>query len=162
VNEQERLLRDAVEAMAGKPCWSITPGYGTAVSLDFGRKIRRRTPLSNPNLTDEQRGHIGELVLFLTCPWKIEDAQGVICTDYEIGTQYFQEAQGLLLGSHVRMASVDPPEWNLEVLFETGHALRSYLGQAERNSSVDYSVFSPSHVVSVVGGEITAEPRVPS
>jgi hypothetical protein len=128
--------------------------------LDFGERIFRTQPLANLSLTEEERTHAGELVLFLTCPWRMEDKQRVLCSHYDVGTSRFQEVKTLVLDSTVRRSSVHEPGWDLEVEFSTGQVLRTFCDRAERESEANYTLFTTHNGLSVVAGNrIELEPR---
>ena len=129
---EEESFRAALDALVDKKCWSIIGGEdtGTILSIDFGERITRESPLENPNLSDEQRRYFGELHLFITCTWRVEDAETVICTAQDVGTDRYRDAGELVLGRKVVKTEAFAPAWDLTVEFDSGMRFRIFCDEA--------------------------------
>ena len=70
-----------IDSLKGKLCWSIVAGSGTGsvVNLGFGGKKKRREPLTNSKLTNEQRCFTPELELMIYCAWRLLKSDVVLC-----------------------------------------------------------------------------------
>jgi hypothetical protein len=53
----QRDLSVALGEIVGRPCWGFVAGKGTGsnFTMDFGRKLKRARPLTNPHLSGSSR-----------------------------------------------------------------------------------------------------------
>jgi hypothetical protein len=75
-------LSEELKKLVGNPCWGIVAGLGTGshISLAFGQKHPRRRVLTNPHLTEDQQRSEGEYILYVTCAWRLQLPDKVICS----------------------------------------------------------------------------------
>ena len=73
-------IQRVLNGLIGKRCWHAIAGTGagSAVALGFGERYKRKRPLSNPCLTQEEREFDSHDTLFLECAWRVELAGEVI------------------------------------------------------------------------------------
>ncbi len=145
-------FRANLNLLVSKECWSFIagPGTGSFVTLDFGPKVPRRTPLKNKTLTQEQREYRGEISLFVECSWRIDSGTEVVCSsqdDNEPGGEMLQGLK-LLTGEKVEEVNVFPPALDLVLKLTGGFSLRLFCDQTNEDN---YSLFSQNSVF-VVGG----------
>jgi len=162
--EMTRLL-GALRELEGKPClyYLTSPAGGSALDLHFGAKVPRRQAIDLPGLTAVQRHHEGELSLYVTCAWRLESRDAVLCGCWDDTAPDGQMRFGLdqLVGQRVKRAMAQPPAWDLALEFEGGRLLRVFCDQTSDEEGADnYSVFT-SDTVYVIGsaGDLFVEPR---
>jgi hypothetical protein len=166
VNEQnlDREFREALSRLVGQRCWSLVagPGTGSHLAMDFGGKVEREVPLSNPHLTEDQRRYAGEFALFITCTWRL-DRDAVITGSDDSNA----EGDGMLTGLQqlvdraVQAVDCDPIAYDLTVHFEDDYRLTVFCDQIDSESADNYTLFSPERIFGIeTMGRLTAEPRV--
>jgi hypothetical protein len=149
-------LSGALRALTGAPCWSALAGRGAGgtLVLDLGGKLRRVQPLKNPQLTDEQRMYTGELWLLVRCAWRLESAEGVVCSRRQ-GTSGVDE----LLGRAVTHVEVRGPARDALLWFGDDRRLTVFCDRATGDDDC-YAVALPGTIVEVgAGGAIRREAR---
>ena len=75
-------LQSMVDDLLEQKCWSVIAGEGTGshVSLQLGAKRLLRIPNRNQFLSEIERTHEGEFVVFLKmCAWRLDGPNSVIC-----------------------------------------------------------------------------------
>ena len=153
----------ALEQLVGKECWSVVAGEGTGsmVSLDFGRKQRRKTAVRNRHLTRTQREFEGEFDLFIQgCAWRLEEPRKVICSSMSDNANDGPMVAGLerLDEQKVLRVVIDYPGYDLALTFEGAEGeltLRLFCDQADREGEADnYSFFSPKMAWAVGPGSV--------
>jgi hypothetical protein len=141
----------ALHALQGQPClyYLTSPSGGSALDLHFGAKVPRRQPLELPGLTAVQRHHEGERSLYLTCAWRLETRDAVLCGCWDDSGTGGQMRHGLdqLIGQRVRRAIAQPPAWDLVLEFENGLLLRVFCDQtSDEEGGENYAVFTADTV----------------
>ena len=70
-----------IDSLKGKACWFIVAGCGTGsiVNLGFGSKKKKSKPLTNSELTREERCFSPELGLMIYCAWRVLKSDVVVC-----------------------------------------------------------------------------------
>jgi hypothetical protein len=138
----------------GQPCWSFAAGAGTGshLHLDFGRKIPRAVPLTNPHLDPEARANDAEFALYLECVWRLDEAAGVVCGAWDDNAAGGPMLRGLarLPGLRVVQANVRQPGLDLDLEFEQALRLTVFCDQVNVLDEADnYSFFTPQGVLIV-------------
>lgn len=149
-------LSVALRGLIGAPCWSALAGRGAGgtLVLDLGGKLRRVQPLKNPQLTDEQRLFTGELWLLVRCAWRLEAADGVVCS-----RRYATSRVGELLGRAVTHVEVRGPARDAALWFGDDRRLSVFCDRATGDDDC-YAVALPGAVLEVgAGGAIRREAR---
>lgn len=142
-----------IQALAGLPCGSCIAGRGTGshVALDFGERIRRAEPIRNERLTMEQRSYIGEKRLFITCVWRLDSADQVVCGAWDSNEDDGLMIEGLdqIVGKNLIAVRASPPAWDLTLDF--GHrTLSVFCDQVdEENDDDNYTLFVPQRVLTI-------------
>lgn len=144
-------LHTALAELQGLECWSVIAGAGTGsmVSLGFGARIPARSFSSNPKLTLDERQFEPEFSIYVQAAWRLEDAERVLATwtDAAEGKAWLEELEklrGVRVGStHVSAGALD-----LEIRFQGGLKYTVFCDQVA--GDVNYSVFTPQHMVTVV------------
>jgi hypothetical protein len=162
---QKKILvefEEALNRLAGQLCWGISGGAGTgsAINLNIGRQIPRKTPLRNPHLNRLQRKYDSEYALFIHCPWRIDSKSKVVCGGWDENGEMLAGLT-LLTGSKVTSVSVKKPAWDLDLTFKNGLVLRVFCDSVNMADMADnYSVFLPEEIFTVgVRSKLSKEPR---
>jgi hypothetical protein len=164
VNEQnlDREFREALSRLVGQRCWSLVagPGTGSHLAMDFGGKVEREVPLSNPHLTEDQRRYAGEFALFITCTWRL-DRDAVITGSDDSNALADGMLTGLqqLVDREAAAVDCDPIAYDLMVYFEDAFRLTLFCDQID--SGDNYALFTPegTFVIETMS-KLTVEPRV--
>ncbi len=150
-------LASALNAMVGETCWSFAASIvtGSHVSFDIGRKVRRKKPLRNPRISEEERLYTAELHLYVTCSWRLDLKGEVLCGGDDDNSNEGPMRHGLqhLLGRKVIAVELDRPGLDLLLAFEDDLILRVFcdeLGIGEDDAE-NYTLFMPDHYLSVEG-----------
>lgn len=76
-------VNDLLTRFIALPCWAVVAGKGTGsmVSLAFGNKIPRDSPLTNNKLADDYRHNTSDYSIFLEhASWLLEKGDLEICS----------------------------------------------------------------------------------
>lgn len=149
-------LESALHAMVGKQCWSYAASINTGshVSFDIGRKVRRKKPLRNPRISEEERLYQGEFDLYVTCSWRLDWKGEVLCGGEDDNSKDGPMQHGLryLLDQRVISAELEPPGLDLLLAFEDDLVLRIFCDElGGEEDAGNYALFLPSHYLSVRG-----------
>ena len=111
--------------IAGQPCWSAIVGADDDYPfvLHFGEKRRRSLRLANPRLSFLQRTYEGEFSLLVECAWRVDGPTAVVASCWD-PADVRQEALERLVDVTVRTVTAQAPGYDLQLVFENGHALR--------------------------------------
>jgi hypothetical protein len=141
------------------PLWSFVGGNGSRIALDFGGRIPRQHPLTNQNLTEEQRLYEAERSLFVECPWSLTRAGEMLCS-WEDDYAPVDAAFAKLIGLPVRNAAVDEDTGRLIITFANAEELSIVNDQVEKGLD-GYTIFEPGQALVVdANGHVIREPRV--
>ena len=138
-------------------CWSVIAGEGTGshASLDFGKKIMRDRPLSNPNLSEDSKKYAGEYSILLEeCSWTVESQEGVVCGSESPNHNDGEMVNGLkkLLGGRVYDIKLSRPSLDLHIEFDNGLTLKLFcITIASEEDGDNYTVFTPTHIFTIKG-----------
>jgi len=140
------------QSLTSTVCWSVIggAGVGTAISLAFGEKIPRASPLGNTRLTEEERIFEGEFSLFVECTWRLQTPDEVLCTSLSSNLEGQSRHQELmqLVGKHVVDVEIRLPAGDLEITFEDKRILVVFADQANEIDRWDnYTFYSPAYVM---------------
>jgi hypothetical protein len=115
-------------------------------SAHFGRRVKRRQPISNPTLSDEQRAFEGEFVLFANaCRWNLTSEKELLCDSScrDLSAQSIKDALGRLVGRRVDVTEFwQSPTW-LRFRFDGGFCL-ALLPEAEGECEPTDDIFTLS------------------
>lgn len=151
----------------GKNAGGVAAGgcVGTAFTLDIGQKVKRERPLTNRNLSEEQRLFNSLFSLYVQdSAWKLgidgEDGVQIITDSNDEYSPNGPIVQGLesLVGISVHYARFDPQTYDLDLFFRDDSKRLRIFGSTPARSS-GYSLFLPEYVVSVEGDELEVERR---
>lgn len=138
--------------LEGQPCWSVIAGRGTGsiVAIDFGPKVKRPRPVSNPYLTPEQREFVGAFSLLISCAWRLDGSKGVVCSWMDENVDGGRMLGGLhqLPGGYVTIVAVAQPAYDLTLTVNQGLTLRLFCDQTEPGSN-NYVFFMPDRTLSI-------------
>lgn len=75
-------LEEFFSGIQGMPCWSVIGGAGSGSNLNlyFGRKVKRKRPLTNLSLSSDERVFEGEKCLAIYCDWRLQTAEEILCS----------------------------------------------------------------------------------
>ena len=121
----DRKLIDQFEVslnqIVGLKCWGVIAGSGTGsvIDIQLGDRIRRRKPLKNPTLTDEQQKFESAFALFIECVWRLDSESRVICGAWDDNSEGGVMITGLrqLVGCTVSSIDILRPSLDLSVSF---------------------------------------------
>lgn len=147
-------LKTDISSMVGLTCWSVIagPGSGSLVTLSFGKKMPRTTPLRNSKLSAEQRQFEGEYELYIECAWRLESKDEVICTSTSSNEHGSIREQRLLRlpGQVVSTASISSPGFDLRLCFDYSTSLIVFADQAnETDCYVNYTFLTPRSLITI-------------
>jgi len=159
-----------LQALVGKTLWEVVAGEstGTAVLLNFGRKIPAQEIDRNPTPVAQEK-YVGEMSLMVWCSWRIEAELGkLLCGCGDLHNEGGPMLTGLqqLNGDTVRQATVDS-FLDLLIAFDSGRQLRLF---CDRNrDGVGYGCYCLFIVreraevcYAVLNGGIVRERELPS
>jgi hypothetical protein len=145
-----------LSGMLGRQCWSFSASINTGshVVLDIGRKIRRKRPLRNPRISEEERLYEGEFNLYITCSWRLGWKEKVLCGGEDDNSNEGPMQHGLqyLLGRRVTSVNLERPGLDLELRLENDLSLRIFCDEfGIEEHSPHYTLFLPNYYYSVEG-----------
>jgi hypothetical protein len=161
-----RELSKLVAQLTGLPCWNVTAGAGSGsrIALDFGKKLPRSTPVTNPLISESARNYIGEYALFVeNCAWRLDTKKHVLCSWRSSNLANDEMLRGLtrLVDAKIRSVHIKGVALDLVLRFENGCTLYLFSDCIDPDEDGDnYSLYSPKMVLSVGGiGQIASEAR---
>jgi hypothetical protein len=139
----DEAFLDALQGLKSQRCWSIKGSRGGALAMSFGQMIKRRKPLTNPQLTQQERDYDGELNLFIRCAWRLDDASRVLGIWSDEGEVSRKIPRGLdpLVDAEVTAVAVMRPAYDLNLLFPHGLTLRLFCDRSGGDDDDDYNYF---------------------
>ena len=167
----QRDLSAALSEVVGRPCWEFVAGKGTGsnFTMDFGRKLKRARPLTNPHLSDAAKRYVGEYVLYVTCPWRLQTRSTTVTSwaDARKNRRGVQNNLGLMLaglaqlkGARVSHVALRGPALDLRVTFDNGLSLVVFSDETEATGYPAYNFYTSQTSYSVLGsGLVESEPR---
>lgn len=161
----EQELRHELRQITSKPCWSVIAGEGTGsiVSLDFGEKVPRHTPLKNSQLTKIERENEGEMSLMIWCAWRLDGPKGVICgsTDSNANDGPMVKGAKMLVGRSVEAVEILSPAFDLRLIFRGQFVLNIFCDQtSERDATENYTFYGKDNAFTVdAGSRLSVEKR---
>lgn len=132
-------LEFQVSKIIGEPLWAATAGKGTGsnVLLKFGKKIEKKSPSQNPNISEDAGKYNGEFDFMIYCPWRIENNLRIISGSSDSNEPDAAMLKGLdtLINKKVKSIKVDP-FMDLFITFEDDSVFRTIcdisLGEYDR------------------------------
>jgi hypothetical protein len=144
-------LADALAALRGRACWSALsgPSTGRVVQLQFERKLLRTNPVENDALSDDERRYDAEFVLYVSCAWRLEQGNEVLCSAGDIERDAVRNGAIIehLVGKKVTDTRVSEPAGDVSVTLENGYTLHIFCD--EPVGYTNYSLLGPSLIHSV-------------
>jgi hypothetical protein len=159
---------DRLRKLVGRKCWGFVAGSGTGsmVALDFGGRVPRRQRLQNSCLTSEQQRFTGEYSLFVSCSWRLDGHDTVLCGCEDSNVEGGPMLTGLrsLVGQMVIAVEISPQGCDLVFVFGNGLSLRVFCEHTDNEEQDDnYSFFVPGLVYTVgCRSVLTVEARTES
>lgn len=140
--------------LIGEKCWSTIAGKGTGsnVSIDIGRKILRKQSIKNDYLSEDQKKYVGEFSLYVTCSWRLDSIDSVICSSKDSNEQNGPMVCGLkrLIGRKIIKVDVITPALDLVLCFDGSLCLRVFCDETDPDDEFDnYSIFTPHNIYTV-------------
>lgn len=150
------LFCSQVNKLIQRECWSVIAGEGSGshVSIDFGEKLGRNKPLSNPNIPEISRKYYGEFSIYIEeCAWRLESIETIICGSLSPNDNNGIIINGLnrLVGKKVEDVNIIRPALDLEIIFEDSLKLILFCNTLTIEDGDNYTLFFPERVYSVQG-----------
>jgi hypothetical protein len=148
-------LRVVLQNFVNKKCWATVAGEGTGstFTLDFGKKIPRMRPLTNPHLSEDVKLFNSEYGLYVQfASWRLDDVDQVICTSTDNNHNEGVMVKGLarLVGCTVTDMTLSSPGLDLFIRFDKRYQLTVFsCWSNEDEPATNYSVSTPSATFSV-------------
>jgi hypothetical protein len=146
---------EALKMIVDKHCWSFTAGEGTGsvIEFDFGKKIKRKKPLSNKYLSEEQRAFQGEYDLFVECSWRLDERKDVICSSKDSNKENGVIVSGLkrLVNKKVISIEIHKPAYDLDLYFINNLTLKIFCDETNSAENVDNFTFATPERNYIVG-----------
>lgn len=122
-NKFELLVKDS---LLNKKCWYVSCGaIGSTFKLALGKKILRKSPLSNKSHSIEFRKHEGEVELMVWCSWRLDKgARTITSGDDEI--ESIIKRLHALIGKKVTDIEIQRPAWDLHLKFSSNYSLKIF------------------------------------
>lgn len=146
-------LASSLENFVGKRCIGHVAGgaAGSHVSLEFGQRVQRLRPLSNPALSEEQRLTEAEYSVFVLCSWRLDSEFEVICGAWDDNSEGGPMLKGLdlLIGRRLDAFNLIAPGLDLELRFGN-ISFRIFCDNVNEDDKEDnYSLFLPAEIVTI-------------
>ncbi len=158
-----QLLAAALDEMVKQVCWSVlvSGGLENGMTLSLGDKTPRILPLDAPNLTEEQRTHIGAYELAIAdCTWRL-DSPDQIVTSWSDDDATKRSYLGYMLGQPIAAWEITWPGLDLTLHFANQLSLRLFCDQTDPvDGGENYALLSPKLLFNVgVRSALTVLPR---
>ena len=147
----EERVKDLLGQLQGQPCWSAIVGSGSDFPfvLHFGDKLRRSLRLANPRLTFLQRTYEGAFSLLVECAWRI-DAPGHVVASCWDAPEAREDALNRVVDRRVETVRAGPPGYDLQIVFDDGHALRCLSVETDlRRPRDNWHLYTPEALLKV-------------
>ena len=141
--------------LAGAQCWTVIGDQHPDVHIGFGGRVRRKKPLSNDTLTDEEREFQPELDILIKCSWRLQSGDTVLAGPVDGGA-----ALELLVGGTVESVEASAPAWDLTLHFSGGLDLMVSADET-RDGYDNYSVCVRGTYWTVEASSVTSWERIP-
>lgn len=154
------------QGLRGLPVWSavVGPLGQYALSLELGAQSRRPVRLANPRLSFVKRTFEGAYALLVECPWRIDGADGVVASAFDI----FDPDEGIIGehaafdGAHVEEVHLDTKTGDLSLALGNGLTLRCLILETQKKSPerINWSMSTPELVLTAgPSGRLTVRSR---
>lgn len=158
MNELDALLAKIV----GQPCWSMVGmSGGSMFALDFGKRLKRKVPVGNDMLREEQRNFRGEYRLFVQCSgWKLFLEKKCLCHCNDSNANDSPMVAGLrqLEGQTVLRSKTGNTPAELMVAFSGGYKLFLADWEGVEPDSTAYTASGEGEFISVtMNGAVSIE-----
>lgn len=143
-------LEIMVEHLLEKEPWGIEVTIGTRLSMEFGTEMLR---------PKHKQAHGEWHLLFQNCHWRVENAESVVVGSDD---DDLSAAIGRVKFARITSIRLVPPSNDLEIHFENGLRLTTYLSYSKSSSeSKQWYLFCPDESVLVAegGGHLTCKDR---
>jgi hypothetical protein len=144
VCEQATVLdaEESVRQLVGKPAWGSRIGFGTFLTIEFGKRIRPLVKIAVPS---------GEWHLWLYgCDWRIEQSGEVVAASQDT-REHLMAAARRLEGKILESVSLDSPAYDATYRFNGGVILRTFSIYSEEGGMRSWYLFTPVGKVLAVG-----------
>ncbi len=143
-----------VSSFTGENCWSIVAGKGTGsvVHLGFGKKIEMCRPLTNPNLTEDERKYDPELSMMIFCAWRIMNPTRIICSWRDDNEKDGRMLSGLnmLRDKKVVKIGVNEVSSDLDIYFEDDLIMSLFCDVTnDYDGDYNYHIFTPDTIFTI-------------
>ncbi len=122
---QESIV-ETLRSLIGRRIWAASggPSTGSVIAIEIGDRRERQLPLSNPRISEELRRYEGEFGLFITCAWRLEVAQTVVCGSESRNESDGEIAGGIdrLVGRTITQIDVDERALDFALILDRGEA----------------------------------------
>lgn len=119
----ELLVKDS---LTNKKCWYVSCGaVGSTFRLALGKKILRKSPLSNKFHPIEFRTYEGEAELLVWCAWRLDKGARTI-TSGDDKIESIIKRLHALTGKKVIDIEIHRPGWDLNIKFSSNYSLKIF------------------------------------
>lgn len=158
---QEQRLREELQQMISKSCWSVVAGEGTGsvITINIGEKVRRPKPVRNLWLNKDEQENEGEMSLMIWCAWRLDGPAGVVCgsTDSNDNDGSMVKGVKMLIGRVVESAEILSPAFDLRLAFRGQYVLNIFCDQtSERDGTENYTFYGNEKILTVEAGSCLA------
>jgi hypothetical protein len=144
----QRPIFDVFQRLRGKRVWTVIPSFRGAsnVSIEFGdRRVRDRPLKRDAYRTSEECDFAGEITLLVTCSWRLDGPDRVICGGLSSAPAYEEMVQSLrqMIGREVEFITVLEPALDLEIHVAGGLRFLVFCDAVEGDQYVgNYTLFA--------------------
>ena len=164
-NNSSLLVNAFLSNLVGLECWSVIAGSGTGsmATFDFGKKIERKRPLNNLNLTPIAREYYGEFSIFIQeADWRLGQDKETICTNHDKNDNDGLMTLGLkkLIGRKIISVNLLNENLNFGLSFNEGFFIEVTCIYKSDDFFDNYSLHTLARILSVNGdGQLTIEKK---
>ncbi|MCW8930254.1 MAG: hypothetical protein OQL19_08470 [Gammaproteobacteria bacterium] len=145
---KKNLFFSEIKKICNLECWSVISGEGSGshVSLEFGEKVPRNKPLSNPNLSDLSKKYTGKYSIFIEeCSWRLESHELIICGSSSPNNNEGIMVNGLdkLIGKKVVDINIAKLSLDIAITFNDDLKLILFCNTINIEDGDNYTFFTP-------------------
>ncbi|MBU0558702.1 MAG: hypothetical protein KKD86_13075 [Bacteroidetes bacterium] len=126
-------LKSAINDIIDKKCWAVSAGEGTGsvVGLYIGDKFLRKNELKNDKLEPILRKYDSELSLLISCAWRLDTLDEVLCSSTDSNENAGNMITNLLKlqDLEISSANITTPALDLKITFENNMTLHVFCNE---------------------------------
>ncbi len=146
----------ALNKLISKKCWGYVAGagVGSIIKIALGKKIKRKVPSKNKHISEEMRNNTAEYSLLITCTWRLDSPNSIICSSKNSNKNDGPMVQGLksILNRTVISVKCFEPAYDLVINFEGNYSLKIFCDETNSDEGEDfenYSFYTPECVFTI-------------